>query len=94
MCLSEFFYNVFERDDIQDKIVMIKMKILFYREFHINLNMTQSYCRSATSITLSYFQISVCLNIENVKLYYSVSEFMSNMDLKIDYILNTKQNKR
>jgi len=31
---------------------------------------------------------------DKLNLYYRVSEVMSNMDLEIEYIFNTKQNKR
>jgi hypothetical protein len=39
------FLIMFERDNIKDKIIKIKIKILLYREFYINLIMVQSYCR-------------------------------------------------
>jgi hypothetical protein len=49
MRLGEFFMS--ERD--KDKIVKVKIKILLYREFYINLNMVQSYTSIGNSIIFS-----------------------------------------
>jgi hypothetical protein len=53
----------------------------------------------ATSIgnSIIFSNIQICLNIKNVKLYCGISEFdklVNIIDLKIDYIFNTKRNKR